>query len=71
MTPRLRLGRVPTAEEFLGLFKLVKIIAPHPDFPGKRDVVEECVEDIGERTRQGRLTPSQREELLALLTAGA
>jgi len=44
------------------------MIARHPDFPGKRDMVEECAEDIVERSRQGRLTPSQRDELLALLS---
>ena len=46
------------------------MIAGHPDFPGKRDVVEECAEDIVDRSHRGRLTTFQRDELLAILSAG-
>jgi hypothetical protein len=46
------------------------MIARHPDYPGKRVVVEECAEEIAERSLQGRLTPSQRDELLGILSAG-
>ncbi|MEJ7636802.1 MAG: hypothetical protein WKF75_02135 [Singulisphaera sp.] len=48
--------------------RVADMIARHPDDPGKRVVVEECVEDIAERGRRGRLTPSQRDELLAILS---
>jgi hypothetical protein len=33
-------------------------------------VVEECAEEIAERSLQGRLTPFQRDELLAILSVG-
>jgi len=56
--------------EFEGLIRVVGLFARHPDFPGKRDAVEECAEDIEERSREGRLTPSQRSELLAILRSG-
>ena len=49
---------------------MADMIARHPDYPGKRVVVEECAEDIVERSLQGRLTPFQRDELLAILSAG-
>ena len=49
--------------------RVAGMIARHPDFPGKRDVVEECVEDIVERSQRGRLTPFQRDELLGILAA--
>ena len=49
---------------------MTDMIARHPDYPGKRVVVEECAEEIAERSLQGRLTPSQRDELLAILSTG-
>ena len=50
--------------------RVADMIARHPDYPGKRVVVEECVEDIAGRCHRGRLTPLQRDELLAILSAG-
>jgi hypothetical protein len=47
--------------------RAVGVIARHPDFPGKRDAVVECLGDIEERSREGRLTPAQRAELLGIL----
>jgi hypothetical protein len=63
MTPLLHVGQ----SEYLGLVRVVGVIARHPDFPGKRDAVGECVDDIEERSREGRLTPAQRAELLGIL----
>jgi hypothetical protein len=56
--------------EYQGLLRIVRRIAEHPDYPGKRDVIEECVLDIVERSRQGRLSPVQRAELLQMLRSG-
>jgi hypothetical protein len=70
MSPQACVGLETTAKGYLGLMRVVGMIARHPDFPGKRDVVEECVEDIVDRSRQGRLTPVQRGELLSILLAG-
>lgn len=55
------------SREYLGLVRVVEMIARHPDFPGKRDAVNECVEDLVERSREGRLTPVQRAVLLDIL----
>jgi hypothetical protein len=68
MMPQPCVERDTTAQEYRGLRRVAGMIARHPDFPGKRDVIDECVEDIVERCRQGRLTPFQRDDLLALLS---
>jgi hypothetical protein len=60
--------RDATDREYRGLIEVAGMIARHPDYPGKRDVVDECVEDIVERSLRGRLTPFQRDELLGILT---
>ena len=70
MSPQPCAERDTTDREYQGLMWVADMIARHPDYPGKRDVVEECVEDIVERSLQGRLTPSQRDELLAILSEG-
>ena len=70
MTPQLHGGRPTPAQEFEGLVRAVGVIARHPDFPGKRDALDECVGDIEERSREGRLTPAQRAELLGILLGG-
>ncbi len=59
--------RDATDREYRGLIEVAGMIARHPDYPGKRDVVDECVEDIVERSLRGRLTPIQRDELLGIL----
>jgi hypothetical protein len=61
--------RETSDRDYLGLFRTVNLIARHPDFPGKSDAMIECVEDIEERSREGRLSPEQRDELLAILLA--
>ena len=70
MTPQPCEGRDTTEREYRGLIRVADMIAEHPDFPGKRVLVEECVEDIVERSHRGRLTSSQRDELLTILSAG-
>ena len=69
MTPQPCAERDTTDREYQGLMWVADMIARHPDYPGKRDVVEECAEDIVERSHRGRLTPFQRDELLAMLSA--
>jgi hypothetical protein len=61
--------RDTSAKEYQGLVRAVNLIARHPDFPGKRDAVKECVSDILERSIRGRLSPVQRVELLSILLA--
>ncbi len=68
MTPQRCDLRDATDREYRGLMEVAGTIARHPDYPGKRDVVDECVEDIVERSLRGRLTPIQRDELLGILT---
>ena len=70
MTPQPCVGRDTTDREYRGLIRVADMIVRHPDYLGKRDVVEECVEDIMERSHRGRLTPFQRDELLTILSAG-
>src|SRR4051794_16180512 len=59
MTPQVCLERDTAAQEYQGLVRVAGMIARHPDYPGKRVVVEECAEDIVERCH----------ELLAILAA--
>ena len=70
MTPQPFAVGDTTDREYRGLMEVAGMIARHPDYPGKRDVIEECVEDIMERSHEGRLTPFQRDELLTILSAG-
>ena len=69
MMPQPSEWRDTRGQEYRGLLRVAGMIARHPDYPGKRDVVEECVEDIVERSLRGVLTPFQRDELLAILSA--
>ncbi len=62
--------REASAVEYQGLIRVVTMVARHPEFPGKKDAMDEYVEDIEDRCREGRLTPSQRSELLSILLAG-
>ena len=52
---------------FERLEHVTDMIARHPDYPGKPVVVQECLEDIEEHCRRGRLTPEQRDRLVAVL----
>src|SRR5262249_11887969 len=45
----------------------VAFIAQHPDSPGKRDTVSECLADIEGRFGRGALTLEQKTRLLTLL----
>lgn len=67
MMPQPHVERGTTHEEYKALVQAVDMIARHPDFPDKREIVRECVRDIDERGRDGRLTPSQHAELLNIL----
>jgi hypothetical protein len=71
MMPQVCDGREASTIEYQGLVRVVGMIARHPDFPGKRDAVRECVSDIVDRSRQGRLSPVQRAELLKILLSEA
>ncbi len=67
MTGPLCMVRDTSVQEFQGLKRMVTMIAKHPNYAGKQEAIEECVEDIVERSRRGRLTPVQRGELLGIL----
>ena len=56
MMPQPCVDRDTMGREFRELMEVAGMIARHPDYPGKRDVVEGCVEDIVERSHRGRLT---------------
>jgi hypothetical protein len=53
------------------LFRLLErtagLLARHPDFPGKREALNRCREDIEQRFLQGMLTQAQRDRLVAIL----
>ena len=49
------------------LMETVQLIARHADYPGKQVAVEQCVEDVEDLSRAGRITPPQREALLEIL----
>jgi hypothetical protein len=46
------------------------LIARHPTYPGKQGVVQQCLEEIEDRFRQGTLSSQQRSELLSILMSG-
>jgi len=67
-------GRSPLASvmntmtyEFDRLEQTVGMIKRHPYYPGKELVLDECLEDIDDRYRQGRLTAEQRGRLRDIL----
>jgi hypothetical protein len=53
--------------EFERLEQAIGMIKRHPYFPGKEQVVDDCLRDIDERHRLGRLTDEQRGRLRAIL----
>jgi hypothetical protein len=55
------------APSFERLEKSVTIIARHADYPGKNDVVAECLNDVERRWRRGELTSEQRLRLVVIL----
>ncbi len=56
---------------FERLEQVVTLIAEHPDYPGKQEVISECLEDIEERSRQGYLSLEQRFRLDTILLKSA
>ena len=58
------------APSFERLEQTVTMIARHADYPGKEQVVAECLDDIEDRWRQGQLTLEQRFQLYAVLLRG-
>jgi hypothetical protein len=55
------------ARHFRMLERTTDLIARHSPYPGKREVVSRCREDIEQRFVQGMLTEEQRDRLLAIL----
>lgn len=55
--------------DFERLERTTDVIARHPYYPGKPDVVQECLGDIENRCRRGLLSGEQRTRLLAILLA--
>ncbi len=53
--------------EFERLEQTVGMIKRHPYYPGKEALLDECLEDIDERYRSGRLTAEQRGRLRDIL----
>lgn len=57
------------AHMFNRLEQAMSLIARHPFYPGKQQVIDECLEELGERVRQGTLTVEQHGQLVGILTA--
>jgi hypothetical protein len=53
--------------EYERLERTVGMIKRHPYYPGKEVLLDECLEDIDERYRSGRLTAEQRGRLRGIL----
>jgi hypothetical protein len=53
--------------EFERLERTVGMIKRHPYYPGKEVLLDECLEDIDDRFRRGRLTAEQRGRLREIL----
>ncbi len=49
------------------LQQTMMLISRHPEYPGKSEVVQECLVEIEERQRIGRISIQQREALTAIL----
>jgi hypothetical protein len=62
-----RAPMMTASREFERLEETVSLIRRHPDFPGKGEILDQCLVDIDERLHQGRLTPDQRDRLRSLL----
>jgi len=55
------------SEVFYRFERTSLLIASHPDFPGKPEVLGRCREDVRERFQEGLLTADQRTRLLTIL----
>ncbi len=43
------------------------LLASHPDFPGKSEVLGRCRDDVEERFQEGMLTVEQRTRLMEIM----
>jgi hypothetical protein len=60
-------GRPDSAQILRRLEWAAGVIARHPDYPGKSEVLQRCREDIERRFRLGILTDAQRARLHSVL----
>ena len=60
----------PNTPSFERLEQTITFIARHPDYPGKTEVIADCLQDIDDRWERGHLTLQQRFRLHAILLAG-
>jgi hypothetical protein len=58
------------APSFERLEQATTIIARRAQYPGKREIVAECLDDVEDRWRRGQLTLEQRFRLSAILIRG-
>jgi hypothetical protein len=58
----------PTFDE---LRRAVEVIARHRDFPGKRDLVRDGLDNLDDFHGRGRLTITERDRLRAILLDSA
>ncbi len=55
---------------FERLVESVELIARHSDYPGKRDVVAQCAEELEELLLSGKITDTEEELLQEILRGG-
>jgi hypothetical protein len=49
------------------LMESVGLISRHADFPGKRQIVDRCREEVEDLSSSGLISPAQAETLLEIL----
>ena len=52
---------------FARLLETAGLIVRHADYPGKKQVVERCRQEVEELTRSGRITATEGETLREIL----
>lgn len=52
---------------FKRLERAISLIARHPFYPGKNEVVQDCLDELEERYREGSLTQEQKLLLISQL----
>jgi hypothetical protein len=62
-----RFAMITLLPEFERLEQAIGMIQRHPYYPGKEQVVDDCLREIDERHRRGRLTDEQRGRLRSIL----
>jgi hypothetical protein len=55
------------AEDYQRLEGAARLVARHADYPGKPGLLKGCLEEVEGRCRSGRLSPGQRDRLVAIL----